>query len=59
MDDYDKQAWEIISNVPQVTKPVAFVAAAFNIIIPGLGTIIAACAAENNVSKTQLAIGLC
>ena len=59
LDDYDKQAWEIISNVPHVTKPIAFVAAFFNIIIPGIGTVIAACGAENNVSKTQLAIGLC
>ena len=44
--------------MPTVPKPIAFVAAFLNIFIPGLGTMIAACAAENNVSKTQLTIGI-
>ena len=29
-----------------------------NLIIPGLGTLVAACAAQENVSKTQMAIAL-
>ena len=45
-------AWEIVTNVPAVPKIVAFIAAFINIFIPGLGTIVAACAGENNVSKT-------
>ena len=50
--------WALVSNVPYVSKPVAFVAAFFNFIFPGLGTAIAACAANENVSKTQLLIAL-
>ena len=48
----------LVSNVPYVSKPVAVVAAIFNLLIPGFGTVIASCAADQNVSKTQLLIGL-
>ena len=58
MDDLDRQVWMLVSNVPYVSKPVAVVAAIFNLLIPGFGTMIAACAADQNVSKTQLLIGL-
>jgi hypothetical protein len=58
VDDLDKQVWDMVTNVPTVSKPVAFVSATFNVILPGWGTMIAACAATENVSKTQLTIGL-
>ena len=58
IDDVDRQVWELISNVPSVGKPVAVVQALFNFILPGTGTWITACAANENVSKTQLTIGM-
>ena len=57
IDDVDRQVWELVSNVPHVNKPVAVVSGLFNFLFPGVGTWIAACAADT-VSKTQLAIGL-
>ena len=44
--------------MPYVGKPVAIIAAILNIILPGFGTALAACMANDNVSKTQLVIGL-
>ena len=44
--------WMLVSNVPYVSKPVAIVCAVLNLLIPGLGTAIAACAADQNVPKT-------
>ena len=44
VDEVDKQVWELISNVPFVTKPVAAVCTLFNFMIPGFGTMIASCA---------------
>ena len=58
VDEMDTQVWYIVTNVPYVTKPVACIAAFFNLILPGFGTCIAACAADSNVSKTQLMIAL-
>ena len=49
--------WELISNVPSVSKPVAVVQAILNLVLPGVGTWVTACAASENVSKTQLTIG--
>ena len=46
------------TNVPHVSKPVAGVCVLFNLIFPGFGTLIAACAASDNVSKTQMTIAL-
>ena len=57
VDDIDRQVWTLVSNVPLVVKPVAFVCAFLNVFIPGFGTLIAACAADDTVSKTQLAVG--
>ena len=58
VDDVDRQVWELVSNVPLVSKPVAIVAAVLNFLIPGLGTAIAACASQDVVSKSQLMLGL-
>ena len=37
---------------------MAIVAAILNLILPGFGTLLAACADQQNVSKTQMAIAL-
>ena len=49
VDHLDKEMWELISlrSLPLVNKPVAVIQALFNLIFPGLGTIIAACAASD------------
>ena len=45
----------VASNVPLVSKPIAVITAFVNLILPGLGTLIAACCTESYaVSKTQL-----
>ena len=43
IDDQDKRIWELIKNVPLVNKPVAVMQAIFNLIFPGVGTMIMAC----------------
>ena len=58
IDDVDRQVWEAVSNVPYVSKVVAVIAAVLNFIFPGFGTMVAACAAQDSVSKTQLVMAL-
>ena len=58
IDEEDKQAWALIHKVPSVNKYVGIAVFVFNLVLPGFGTGIAACAAEGPVSKLQLAIGL-
>ena len=58
VDDMDRQVWMLVSNVPYVTKPIAAISAFLNLILPGFGTILAACMADQNVSKTQMFVGL-
>ena len=49
-DDY---VWEKVKNVPKLSKPLAIFCCFLDIIIPGTGTIVAACATpEEKVSKT-------
>tara|TARA_B110000285_G_C14670235_1_gene400000 strand:- start:215 stop:379 length:165 start_codon:yes stop_codon:yes gene_type:complete len=52
VDDVDRQVWELVSNVPYTSKPVAVVVGLFNLFFPGFGTLIAACASGDTVSKT-------
>ena len=47
-----------MTNVPLVSRPVAIGSAVVNVILPGFGTMIAACAAPDTVSKVQLVVGL-
>ena len=54
----DKQVWQMVTNVPYVSKPVAIVSAILNFLIPGLGTTVAACSDNELVSKTQLTVAL-
>ena len=57
VDEVDMQFWLLVTDVPQVTKPVAVIQAFLNFLIPGLGSAVAACATQNgNVSKTQLGV---
>ena len=44
--------WSLMTNVPKVSKPIAIIAAILNLVVPGLGTLFAACCAHDNVSKT-------
>ena len=43
VDDTDKQVWELTTNVPKVSQEVAYLCAFLNFIIPGLGSLVAAC----------------
>ena len=54
----DKQVYQLITNVPKVNKIVAAISAVLNVILPGLGTILTACFDEENVSKTQISVGV-
>ena len=56
IDEVDRQIWELITQVPRGTKVVASVCAIINFFLPGFGTFILACTADN-VSKSQLTIG--
>ena len=51
VDDIDKQIWELASQVPYVSKPVAAVCVVLNFLLPGFGTMVAACASQDTVSK--------
>lgn len=52
-DPVDKLFWELITCVPQVSQPVAITSFILNIIVPGIGTILASCCIKNDqmVSK--------
>ena len=59
VDNTDRQLWNYLTEVPTVSKGVAVASAIFNFLIPGFGTMIAACAGSDQVvSKTQLVIAL-
>ena len=58
VDDVDLQVWELTSNVPHVSKPIAVVSAILNFAVAGSGTLVAACAAGENVSKTQMVVAM-
>ena len=52
VDETDRMVWGLITDVPKVSKPVAIISGILNLVIPGAGTLVAACAAHDNVSKT-------
>lgn len=55
----DDIVWDKIKNVPKLSKPLAIFCGVINIILPGSGTITAACMTpDDKVSKTQLIIGV-
>ena len=43
----DQHFWNLITDVPRVSKPVAVIQAILNLLFPGLGTLVAACGTEN------------
>ena len=51
VDDVDRQIWEMVTNVPRLSKEKAVLCAFLNVIVPGIGTIVAACLSDENVSK--------
>ena len=59
-DPVDKLFWELITCVPLVSQNIAYTAGIMNIIIPGFGTILAACWTKTDgpVSKAQICIGI-
>tara|TARA_B110001450_G_C17365879_1_gene377537 strand:+ start:221 stop:400 length:180 start_codon:yes stop_codon:yes gene_type:complete len=52
VDDSDRQIFELMTNVPRVHKNLSFVCVVLNFFLPGLGTLVAACSANDNVSKS-------
>ena len=55
----DKELWKIIENVPKLEGAWPYVAAILCLVLPGTGTMLAACAGYNKYwSKTQLFVGL-
>ena len=60
LDDKDVIIYNMVTDVPKVSKPIAVIVAVINFILPGSGTILAACfpTQENEVvSKTQICLG--
>ena len=57
--DSDKEIWRLLTDVPKLNKVLAIVFAIINVILPGFGTMFAACFTNDpEVSKAQIAIGL-
>ena len=69
MDDKDKQAWQIITDVPKMKTPWQYICFILNVIIPGktyllsnfaligLGTMIVSCFCEK-WNKTLFMVGV-
>ena len=58
-DLYDSQFWQLIKVVPKNSVPIAAIGAFLNLILPGFGTILAACADQRgDVSKAHMFIGV-
>ena len=58
VDDHDRDVWLMIQNVPKVPKIASFICTVVNILLPGFGTMLAACLTNDYTSKVQLAVGL-
>lgn len=54
----DRRVWELISDVPQMKIPYAYLCAVLNVIVSGSGTMLSAYLSDNNLNKTQLVVGL-
>ena len=53
VDNTDRLVWDFCTQMPYVSKFVAIVSVLMNLLLPGFGTCIAACAAGDAVvSKT-------
>ena len=59
LNQEDDLIWEKLKNVPKLAKPFAILCCILNVILPGTGTITAACmSTEQLISKTQVVVGL-
>ena len=58
VDDSDKLVWELTTTLPRLSLVMVGVCGFLNLIIPGMGTLVAACLAQDNVSKTQMSIAV-
>ena len=56
-DTKDMYVWELATNVPALGNLWAYICFGLNVIIPGVGTMLAACLGDKNMNKTQLSIG--
>ena len=46
-NEYDTRVWNYVKDVPKVSRPIAYIVAFINVILPGWGTAIAAFAATS------------
>jgi hypothetical protein len=54
-----EELWSIMQEVPKLNNTTPYVVAAVNVVLPGVGTMIAACVGyPQSWSKTQLSCGL-
>ena len=59
VNEADKELWMIVSNVPLLTGPWPYICAILNVVLPGSGTMLAACITESTSwSKTQIFVGI-
>lgn len=47
VDSVDKKIWEMVAEVPLVSKFVGVISAVLNVLLPGFGTLVTACAAQD------------
>ena len=56
--DADTQLYEIVCDVPRLTSVWPYIVFIFNILLPGVGTMLSACLGyTGSWSKTQLFVG--
>ena len=59
VSEKDKELWEIVQDVPRLGGVWPYICAILNLVLPGSGTMLAACLADGTSwSKTQLVIGI-
>ena len=52
VNENDKYIWELVTDVPKVSKEAAVVFIILNFFVPGLGTMFVACSSTGPLSKT-------
>ena len=57
VSEADKELWGYVTDVPRLIGILPYVAAVFNVVVPGAGTILAGCLGEKIWNKTQIVIG--
>jgi hypothetical protein len=54
----DKELWGLITDVPRLSGIWPYIAAIFNVVLAGTGTILAGCMGDQIWNKTQVLVGL-